>query len=226
LGPAIKLNHDARRILRQGDCWEITAADGKQIQARRVILACPTYAASAMLRDFDRELADALDEIPYAPIVVVATGHRREDVRHPLDGFGFLVPRNQGLRTLGSIWTSTIFAGRAPDGHVQFRSMLGGAGDPSVMELSDDQLWDTLRRELGPLLEIHGDPAFMRIYRWQRGIPQFTLGHRERRAGIERLAARRPGLHLIGNAYYGVSLNDCVKMAHRLAQEIRSSLRN
>lgn len=219
----IRLNHEVRRILRRGDNWEVTAADGRQIQARRVILACPTYAASAMLRDFDRELADALDAIPYAPIVVVATGHRRKDVQHPLNGFGFLVPRNQGLRTLGSIWTSTIFAGRAPDGHVQFRSMLGGAGDRSVMELPDDQLWETLRRELGPLLGISRDPAFMRIYRWQRGIPQFTMGHLERRAGIERLVARHPGLHVVGNAYYGVSLNDCVKMAHRVAQEIRST---
>jgi oxygen-dependent protoporphyrinogen oxidase len=179
-----------------------------------------------MSRHFDREFADALDAISYASIVVVATGHRREDVQHPLNGFGFLVPRNQGLRTLGSIWTSSIFAGRVPEGHVQFRSMLGGAGDPSVMELSDDQLWDMLRRELGPLLGVRGDPAFMRIYRWRRGIPQFTLGHRERRAGIERLVARHPGLHVVGNAYYGVSLNDCVKMAHRVAQEIQSSLNN
>ena len=224
MGSAIKLGHEVQRISRHGDCWEIVAAAGRQIQARRVILACPAYAASAMSRHFDREFADALDAISYASIVVLATGHKREDVQHPLNGFGFLVPRNQGLRTLGSIWTSSIFAGRVPKGHVQFRSMLGGAGDPSVMELSDDQLWDTLRRELGPLLGIRGDPAFLRIYRWRRGIPQFTLGHRERRAGIEQMVARHPGLHVVGNAYYGVSLNDCVKMAHRVAQEIRSSL--
>jgi oxygen-dependent protoporphyrinogen oxidase len=223
LASAIKTGHEVRRILPLSGRWEITTATGLQIRARRVILACPAYAASEISRHFDGELADALDAIPYAPIVVVATGHRRKDVQHPLDGFGFLVPRNQGLRTLGSIWTSSIFAGRAPEDHVQFRSMLGGAGDPPVMELSDDRLWDTLRREVGPLLGIRGDPAFMRTYRWPRGIPQFTLGHRERRAEIERLAGRHPGLHLIGNAYYGVSLNDCVKMAHRLGQEIRST---
>jgi oxygen-dependent protoporphyrinogen oxidase len=222
LGSTIKLAREVRRILRQGDCWEITDAAGRQIRARRVILACPACAASAVSRDLDGKLADALEAIPYAPIAVVATGHRREDVQHPLNGFGFLVPRNQGLRTLGSIWTSSIFAGRAPEGHVQFRSMLGGAGDPSVLELSDEQLWDTLRRELGPLLGIRRDPVFLRIYRWRRGIPQFTLGHRERRAEIERLAARHPGLHVVGNSYYGVSLNDCVKMAHRVAQDIRS----
>jgi len=226
LGSTLKPAHEVRRISRLSDCWEITAAAGRQIRARRVILACPTFAASEISRHLDGELADALDAIPYAPIAVVATGHRREDVTHPLNGFGFLVPRSQGLRTLGSIWTSSIFAGRAPEGYVQFRSMLGGAGDPSVMELSDDGLWDTLRRELGPLLGIRGEPAFMRTYRWQRGIPQFTLGHRERRAAIERLAGRHQGLHLVGNAYYGVSLNDCVKMSHRLAQEIRSTFQS
>ena len=101
--------------------------------------------------------------------------------------------------------------------------MLGGAGDPSVLELSDDQLWQTIRRELDPLIGIKADPVFVRVYRWEQGIPQYTLGHRERRARIEDLAARHPGLSLVGNAFYGVGLNDCVKMAHRLAQTISKS---
>ncbi len=173
-----------------------------------------------MVKDFDPELSAAFAAIPYAPIIVVATGHKREDIRNPLDGFGFVIPRNQGLRTLGSIWTSSIFSERAPEGFVQFRSMLGGDGDHSVLELSDEQLWETLRKELDPLIGIKNDPAFIRIFRWEHGIPQFKLGHRERRARIEQLAARHPGLHVAGNAYYGVGLNDCVKMAYRVAQQI------
>ena len=124
------------------------------------------------------------------------------------------------MRTLGSIWTSSIFENRAPEGFVQFRSMLGGAGDPTVTELTDDQLWNTLRRELDPLIGIGKDPEFMRIYRWQQGIPQFKLGHLERRARIEELAGRHPNLFVAGNAYYGVGLNDCVKMAFRVAKQI------
>jgi oxygen-dependent protoporphyrinogen oxidase len=173
-----------------------------------------------VLRDFDPKLSEALDSIPYAPIIVVATGHRQNDIKHPLDGFGFLIPRTQGMRTLGSIWTSSIFTDRAPEGFVQFRSMLGGAGDPSVLELSDDQLWQTLKRELDPLVGIRNDPTFMRIYRWDRGIPQFKLGHRERRANLEQLISGHPGLFITGNAYYGVSLNDCVKMAYRVARQL------
>ncbi len=217
---AIKLNRSVCRVVRKAEGWELTDEIGHRVLTKRVVVACPTYAAARFFSDFDRELSEAFGSIPYAPIVVVATGHRREDVDHPLDGFGFLIPRSEGVRTLGSIWTTSIFEGRAPKGCVQFRSMLGGAGDPGIMELSDEELWTVLRRELGTLLGMHGEPAFIRIYRWQRGIPQFTLGHLERRAKLERIAASHPGLYMVGNSYYGVSLNDCVKMARRIAGQI------
>ena len=220
LAPIIRKNRSVVRIDRNDDSWEVFDQTGLSARARKLVIACPTFAAATFVGNFDRELAQAFAEIPYAPIVVVATGHRREDIAHPLDGFGFLIPRTQGMRTLGSIWTSSIFENRAPEGFVQFRSMLGGAGDPTVTELTDDQLWNTLRRELDPLIGIGKDPEFMRIYRWQQGIPQFKLGHRERRARIEELAGRHPNLFVAGNAYYGVGLNDCVKMAFRVAKQI------
>ena len=222
LSPSIRTGRVVVRVVRNDFAWEITDVAGRQALAKRVVLACPAFAAGEMLSGFDDELSRSLASIPYAPIIVVATGHRRDDIVHSLEGFGYLIPRSEGLRTLGSIWTSSIFRERAPEGQVQFRSMLGGAGDPSVMELSDAELWTTLKREVGPLIGIDRDPLFLRVYRWKRGIPQFTLGHRERRERIERMAAAHPGLHLVGNAYYGVSLNDCVKMAHGLAARIRS----
>jgi len=220
LRPAVRTNRRVVRILRREDAWQVVDQAGFAIRTRWLVIACPAYAAGPMLKNFDQELSTAFDAIPYAPIVVVATGHKREDIAHSLDGFGFLIPRTQGMRTLGSIWTSSIFAGRAPEGYVQFRSMLGGAGDPSIVEADDEQLWKILRRELGPLVGIRKDPDLLLVYRWERGIPQFTLGHRERRARIEQLVARYPGLFVVGNAYYGVGLNDCVKMAGRVAQQI------
>jgi oxygen-dependent protoporphyrinogen oxidase len=216
----VSKNRQAAWIRRSETGWEAGDQTGLTVQARNLVVACPTHSAASLVKDFDPELSTAFAAIPYAPIIVVATGHKREDVRNPLDGFGFLIPRNQGLRTLGSIWTSSIFSERAPEGFVQFRSMLGGDGDHSVLELSDEQLWETIRKELDPLIGIKNDPAFIRIFRWDYGIPQFKMGHRERRARIEQLAARHPGLHVAGNAYYGVGLNDCVKMAYRVAQQI------
>jgi len=223
LEPVIRKNRQISRIRRAEDAWEIADQTGAAVRARNVVIACPTYAAGPLFRDFDRDLSEAFDAIPYAPIVVVASGHRREDINHPVDGFGFLIPRSQGIRTLGSIWTSSIFTERAPEGCVLFRSMLGGAGDPSVLDLSDDQLWATVRRELDPLIGIRKDPSFLRVYRWEQGIPQFKLGHRERRATLEKRVASHPGLFVTGNAYYGVSLNDCVKLSYRVARQIKGS---
>jgi oxygen-dependent protoporphyrinogen oxidase len=220
LEPIIKLNRMVASIRRLDNAWEVADQMRQTVQTRALVIACPAYAAALIFRDFDRELSEAFGEIPYAPIIVVATGHKREHIAHPLDGFGFLIPRTQGMRTLGSIWTSSIFSERAPDGYVQLRSMLGGAGDPSVLDLSDEQLWNTLRKEMDPLIGIRQDPDFMRVYRWQRGIPQFKIGHRERRARIEQLVGRHPGLFITGNAYYGVSLNECVKMSYRVAAQI------
>ncbi len=223
LGAVVKTGREAVRIRRLQDGWEIVDQKGIATQARQVVIACPTYAAAPMFTDFDPELSEAFRAFPYAPIIVLATGHRRGDVGHPLDGFGFLIPRSQKLRTLGSIWTSSIFSRRAPEGHIQFRSMLGGAGDPSVLELSDEQLWKTLQREIDPLIGLKNDPRFLRVYRWERGIPQFTLGHRHRRERLERLLDCHPGLFVVGNAYYGVSLNECVKMAYKVSKKIMHS---
>lgn len=223
LRPIIRTSQPATSISYGGGLWEVGDDRGNKARARRLVIACPTGAAARMTAGFDRDLAAAFSAIPYAAIAVVASGHRRQDVAHPLDGFGFLVPRNQGLRTLGSIWTSSIFTDRAPEGNVQFRTMFGGAGDPSVIGLSDAELWAAVEREIGPLLGIRREPAFLRVYRWKEGIPQFTLGHRERRRRLEEIAAGHQGLHFVGNAYYGVGLNDCVKMAHAVAERIRGA---
>lgn len=220
LGPLIRKNRRITSVRRIEGAWEVSELSGVTVRTRNLVLACPTYSAASLMKDFDRDLAEAFEAIPYAPIVVVATGHRREDVRHPLDGFGFIIPRNQGLRTLGSIWTTSIFQDRAPEGYVQFRTMLGGAGDPAVLDLTDEQLWRTLWSELDPLIGLAQEPAFMRVYRWEKGIPQFKIGHRERRARLEQRLARHPGLFAVGNAYYGVGLNDCVKLAYRIAPQI------
>ncbi len=219
----IRVKHRVVQITRRDDTWEVMNDLGSQMLFKNVVLACPTYAASTLLQPIDPDLASALRSIPYAPIAVVATGHRRKDIAHPLDGFGFLIPRNEGVRTLGSIWTSSIFAERAPQDCVQFRTMLGGAGDPDILKMTDSQLWSQVKEDLDQFVGIRADPTFLRIYRWEKGIPQYTLGHIERRTTIERLLARHPGLHAIGNAFYGVSLNDCVKMAYHLAQRIRGS---
>lgn len=225
LRPVVRLRRAVTGIARDSEGWVVMDSQGEVTRAKRIIVTCPAHTAGQIFKEYDRDLGIAFAAVPYAPIIVVATGHRREDIAHSLDGFGFLIPRNQRIRTLGSIWTSSIFADRAPAGHVQFRTMLGGAGDQNILDLMDDELWALIRRELGPIIGIKADPVFMRIYRWQRGIPQYVLGHRDRRARLEQFVAKQPGLYFAGNSYYGVGLNDCVKMARKVAEQIQSDSR-
>ena len=221
LRPILRTSHGVSNVTSDADGWTVFGKAGEKAQARRLVVTCPTFVATQIFKEYDPDLSTAFGAVSYAPIIVVVSGHKREDISHPLDGFGFLIPRHQRIRTLGSIWTSSIFPNRAPDGHVQFRTMLGGAGDKSVLNLTDEELWQTVRREVGPLIGMQADPVFMRIYRWERGIPQYVLGHRERRARLEERVSHHRGLHFAGNAFYGVGLNDCVKMAKQVADQIR-----
>ncbi len=183
-----------------------------------------TFAASGMVSDIDADLACVLDEIPYASIAVVSLGFRRQDVGHDLDGFGFLIPRSEGIRILGSIWTSSIFSNRAPEGMVQMRTMIGGATDPDAVTLSDGELLDTVTRELSPIVDLKDSPAHMRIFKYERGIPQFVVGHPARMERLEHILLGYPGLYFTGNAYEGVGLNDCVVRSDKVVRSLADYL--
>ncbi len=220
LGGALLTGHAVRRVDHDGALYGVLLEDGTRYWARNVIMACPAYAAAPMMEGLAPDAAKALLAIPYAGLAVVCAGYRRDRVGHPLDGFGFLVPRGQGPRLLGCLWTSSLFPGQAPKGRVLLRTMLGGATDPDVLHLSDEVLIATTERELSPLLGIVGQPELLRVFRHPRGIPQYTLGHGERLAVIEAAEARHPGLLFAGNAYRGVGLNDCVLSALRAVERL------
>jgi len=213
------------RIAALQNGYRLETDTGAEIEARGLVVALPAYAAAALTASFDGELSGALAEIPYADIVVLCTGYRCEQVGHDLDGFGFVVPRNQHKRVLGSIWTSSVFPNRAPAGSVQLRTMYGGYTDPEILDLTDGELLELLNREVETLLRIEGAPEFVRIYRWKRGIPQFLLDHGDKLARIEAGEQRHPGLVFAGNAYRGVGLNDCVLAAHRAVDRVTAQLR-
>lgn len=218
LGDSVRLNSTVTVISKEGDGYHVHTADGTTFTADRVIVAAPTHAACAMVRDLDGPLSEALEAIPYTSMAVVCTAYNRADVGHDLNGFGFLVPRTQEKRMLGCIWTSTLFPGRAPEGQVLLRTMIGGATDPDAVDASDEDLLQTLRDELFPILDIKADPVMHRVYRWGKAIPQYTFGHQDRVSAVEAGEKRHPGLHFAGNAYRGVGLNDCVVSALRAVE--------
>jgi oxygen-dependent protoporphyrinogen oxidase len=192
------------------------------LDAEAVVLACPSYEAAAITRDLDGGLSATLREIAYSPLVVVCLGYDREQVHHPLQGFGFLAPRNAGLRVLGALWTSSLFPERVPQGKVLLRVMIGGARDPDVLELDDQQLTLLVRQEIERIHGIEGSPGFVRVFRHRRAIPQYQIGHRRRLDRIQTRLSHHPGLVITGNAYLGIGVNDCVRNAWPAAEQVAS----
>jgi oxygen-dependent protoporphyrinogen oxidase len=223
LGDRVQTGAAARAVERGTERWRVRL-EGQTLEADAVVLACPAHAAGGLVRGLGGDLGGLLDQIPYAPLAVVCLGFSAEQMRHPMDGFGYLVPRDAGLRLLGVLWTSTIFPGRAPEGQVLLRVMIGGARDPGALELSDDQLVSQVRQELDRAQGVSGEPGFVRVFRHQRGIPAYTLGHAARLRRMRALEGQHPGLVITGNAHGGVSVNDCARNAWPTAERLLQGL--
>jgi len=204
--------------------YRVRLAEGEVLDADRVVVATPSFVAAELLQGVAPDAVDDLRAIPYAGVRVLGLGYDRVDVPRPLDGFGFLVPRGHGVRMLGCLWTSTLFPWQAPEGKVLLRVIAGGLPDPEFVDLSDDEALAIVRRDLDRSMGIVAEPEMVHHVRWQRAIPQYWQGHGERVARAMDAARRAGGLHLTGNAYYGVGLNDCVRDARRIADELRAAV--
>ncbi len=216
------LGASARRLERRtdGPAWAVRGEGQDRWDADAVVLACPAYEQAALLADLDGELAEWVSGIAYNRVAVVALGYRREDVPFPLDGFGFLVPQRDRRDVLGVQWCSSIFPDRAPPGLVLLRAMCGGWARAEMVGWDDSRLLAAVRAELRAAMGVAAEPAFHRVVRWEKAIPQYHLGHPERVARIEERARRHPGLFLGGNAYRGMAMNDCTERAAALAAEV------
>jgi oxygen-dependent protoporphyrinogen oxidase len=163
--------------------------------------------------------AQALDAIGYSPVAVVAAAYRRADVRHALDGFGFLAPRKEGRPILGTLFSSSMFEGRAGADSVLLTTFVGGARNPELAQSGPGEIAAVVERELAVLLGA-GAPQWCEVVRWPRAIPQYTLGHLARIAALERVEADVPGLFFRSNYRDGVSVGDCVKAAASTADAV------
>lgn len=188
----------------------VELASGESIHADAVILAVSCRVAAALSGEFSNDLATRLDEIETASSVVVSTGHRLEQVEHPLNAYGLVVPRIEGRRVLAVSFASRKLDGRAPEGRVLMRTFVGGELQPELVDLDDEQLGVLVGEELESLLGVRGDPEIFDVVRHRGMMPQYTVGHLGRIAEIERLVAGIPGLALAGSAYRGVGLPDCI----------------
>ncbi|MBN2429029.1 MAG: protoporphyrinogen oxidase [Deltaproteobacteria bacterium] len=202
------------------DGFEIDLEGGRILQAVAVVSACPAYELAAMVEKMDREMARILNRIPYAPLSVVCCGFARGKIPHDLNGFGYLAVRGEKMNALGTLWDSSIFPNRAPQGCVLLRSMVGGATRPEVMEWSEEKVQTKVLEDLRTSMGIDRKPDFIRVYPHEKAIPQYLSGHGKLIDGLADRARYSPGFFFTGNAFFGVGLNDCVKAANETAAKV------
>jgi oxygen-dependent protoporphyrinogen oxidase len=195
--------------------FDLRFSNGSSVSARAVIAATPAFATSTLTRPLDAELSALCGTIRYAPSVTVALGYRRDDVRHPLQGWGFMVPAAEKRRIRSASWVSSKWPDRAPAGHALIRVSLAAA--PSTLEAPDRTLAEWAHDDLAALLGISGAPALARVYRRPMAMPQLEVGHLDRMSAIERRLASLPGLFITASGFRGIGMPDCIADAHRTA---------
>jgi oxygen-dependent protoporphyrinogen oxidase len=201
--------------------------DGETItrHARSVVLAVPAGEAARLAYPLAPEASRALQEIEYPPVTVVASVYRREDVTHPLGGFGFLAPRVEGRAVLGTLFSSSMFEGRAPAGQVLLTSFVGGRRSPELTLADDGVVVDKVAAEHRALLGTRAPALWNAVTRWPRAIPQYERGHLARLSTVAEAESAVPGLRFCANYRGGVSVGDCIASAHATAESLGAWLR-
>ncbi len=219
VGERIEVEARVDRLEAAGSGWIAHLEDGRREEAEAVVVTMPAPRTAALLDGVAPATVAGLREIPYSPVAVVALLWDTARVGHPLDGYGFLAPGGR-FPVLGCLFESTVFTGRAPDGKVLLRTLVGGARNPQATERPEEEIVKSAVDALRPLLDLAGDPASVRCVVWPGAIPQYDVRHPERLRTIEKELRRLPGLHLAGAALRGVSVNHLVADATRAAAEV------
>lgn len=206
--------------------WQLCLSGGETIIAEHLVLAVPAHVAARLLETSAPQLASLLKAIEYAPICTVSSAYDRSQVADALDGFGFMVPRREGLHTICTFWNSALFHGRAPDGRLLITSFAGREGEGDLVDTNDEAYVRTIETENARILGISGEPLDRVIWRDPRALPQFNVGHARRIREISEMLGSIPWLHLAGNYLSGRSIGECVEVASRLAENLHSQLRD
>lgn len=200
------------------------SADGNRetIEAVAVVLTVPAYAASEIIRPIDPEMATSLASIYYPPVAEVFLGYKSEQIKRTLDGFGFLIPARENRRILGTIWSSVLFPGRSPEGHVAFTTFVGGSRQPQLTALDDTSLLSLVKDELSLIMGVDQEPVFSHISRWNQAIPQYNMSYGKVLQAMERFEENFRGAFLSGNYRGGISVGDCIMSAELVSERIQT----
>jgi oxygen-dependent protoporphyrinogen oxidase len=198
--------------------WQLEVNGTALWTARKIILATPAFQAGKLLEPHDTILAGELRHIPYASCAVVCLVYDKKQFPQPPESFGFVVPAREKRQILAASFASNKFPLRAPEDQLLVRVFMGGATQESILEYQDAKLAEIAASELSQIMDIRNLPHFHCVTRWPRSMPQYHVGHVERIARIDLQVARLENLALIGNAYRGVGIPQCIDGALRAAE--------
>ncbi len=230
LGRSLRLRAPVERISpgngTSSGGWRVRLSGGEELTPDSVVIAAPAFEAAAMLRTAAPPLSALLAAIPHSPLAVVSLAYDRAQIRRSLDGFGFVVPRREGLRTISVMFNSSLFAGRTPAGKAMLTAFARPLANESFASQPPDSVAQIVEREVATLLGISGSPVdrVARIY--LNALPQLGVGHARRIAQIREMLPSLPGLHLAGNYFRGRSLGDCVESGYLAADEESHDVRS
>ena len=216
LGDAVRLNSPAIQMRRENGSWDLS---GEKFDG--VLLAAPAFRLAELEIDGAKSLAE-LNEIRYPPVASVALGFRRENVAHSLEGFGALNPEVENLKTLGAIFSSSLFPNRTPDGHVLFSCYLGGTRAPELTALPGERLIEVTRSDLEKLYGAKGEPVFQHCFVHKRAIPQYEVGFGRFKRIMDNFEKEKPGLFIAGHCRDGIALSDSIVSGWRAAERMTS----
>ena len=221
----IRFKAPVSQIRRGPKGWTVSAAYQASELYDGVIYTAPAHCVDEIELEFEGgDRVKTITSIPHPPVAVLALGFRREDVGHKLDGFGLLAPDVERRNVLGVIFSSTIFAGRAPAGHVLLTSFVGGVRNPDLANADLSTLTARVMDDLRLLLGVRGEHTFRAFHLWSKAIPQYTLSYGRFREILDDAERRNPGLGFSGSYREGVALGEVITAADQAAERIAAQL--
>lgn len=222
----VKLNFPVKEVSYDSSTkyWKLLAQNGQRRVFDRVCLTLPAKDAAAQLKNSVEPLSRKLSRIHYESVLTVNLGYKREEIPHPLDGFGFVVPRIENRATIACTFCDRKFEGRAPQGFSLLRAFVGGAFGKKYFDKSDSEMIKLVSMDFKELLGIQGKPLFTALQRHPESMVQYELGHLDLVSEIQKITPQNLGLYLAGSSYEGVGIPDCVKDAESTAEKIFKSL--
>ena len=221
LGDSLKLNTPVIKLTQTADGWRVTTANGEAEFAKVIYCGTAYQLAELGIEAAQQHRATkTFSEISYPPVSAVVLGFKREDVAHPACGFGMLIPKIEGFKILGTIFSSALFPNRAPAGHITLTSYIGGARYPELGLLPAKALIEATMADLRVLLGVKGQPVFTHTKTWPRAIPQYNVGYGKYRALLTEIEGNTPNLFFAGHYRDGVSLGDSIVSGVNIAERL------